>query len=40
MDAAQRGRIDVVMVQRLDRWGRSTLDLLANRIRSASRVVT
>lgn len=30
MDAARRGRIDVVLVQRLDRWGRSTLDLLAN----------
>lgn len=30
LDAAQRGTIDVVMVQRLDRWGRSTLDLLAN----------
>lgn len=30
LDAAQRGRIDVVIVQRLDRWGRSTLDLLAN----------
>lgn len=37
LDAAQRGTIDVVMVQRLDRWGRSTLDLLANlrRLRSA-----
>ena len=37
LDAAQRGRIDVVIVQRLDRWGRSTLDLLANlrRLRSA-----
>ena len=37
MDAAQRGRLDVVLVQRLDRWGRSTLDLLANlrRLRSA-----
>lgn len=37
LDAAQRGAIDVVMVQRLDRWGRSTLDLLANlrRLRSA-----
>jgi DNA invertase Pin-like site-specific DNA recombinase len=35
--AAHRGGIDVVMVQRLDRWGRSTLDLLANlrRLRSA-----
>lgn len=30
MDAARRGRIDVVLVHRLDRWGRSTLDLLAN----------
>jgi DNA invertase Pin-like site-specific DNA recombinase len=28
--AAARGAIDVVLVQRLDRWGRSTLDLLAN----------
>jgi len=37
MDAAQRGAVDVVFVQRLDRWGRSTLDLLANlrRLRSA-----
>ncbi len=37
MDAAQRGRIDIVIVQRLDRWGRSTLDVLANirRLRSA-----
>ncbi|HLB79246.1 MAG TPA: recombinase family protein [Dongiaceae bacterium] len=37
MDAAQRGAIDIVIVQRLDRWGRSTLDLLANlrRLRSA-----
>lgn len=37
MDAAQRGRLDVVIVQRLDRWGRSTLDLLTNirRLRSA-----
>lgn len=37
VDAAQRGAIDIVMVQRLDRWGRSTLDLLANlrRLRSA-----
>lgn len=35
--AAERGAIDVVLVQRLDRWGRSTLDLLANlrRLRSA-----
>ncbi len=37
LDAAQRGAIDVVLVQRLDRWGRSTLDLLANlrRLRSS-----
>lgn len=37
MDAAHRGRIDAVLVQRLDRWGRSTLDLLANlrQVRSA-----
>lgn len=37
LEAAQRGAIDVVLVQRLDRWGRSTLDLLANlrRLRSA-----
>lgn len=37
MDAALRGRLDVVIVQRLDRWGRSTLDLLTNirRLRSA-----
>ena len=37
MDAVQRGRLDVVLVQRLDRWGRSTLDLLANlrRLRAA-----
>jgi putative DNA-invertase from lambdoid prophage Rac len=37
LDVAQRGAIDVVLVQRLDRWGRSTLDLLANlrRLRSA-----
>jgi DNA invertase Pin-like site-specific DNA recombinase len=37
MDAAQRGQLDVVIVQRLDRWGRSTLDLLTNirRLRSA-----
>jgi DNA invertase Pin-like site-specific DNA recombinase len=35
--AVQRGSVDVVMVQRLDRLGRSTLDLLANlrRLRSA-----
>jgi DNA invertase Pin-like site-specific DNA recombinase len=37
LDAAQCNRVDVVLVQRLDRWGRSTLDLLANlrRLRSA-----
>ena len=37
LGAAQRAAIDVVLVQRLDRWGRSTLDLLANlrRLRSA-----
>lgn len=37
LGAAQRGALDVVLVQRLDRWGRSTLDLLANlrRLRSA-----
>ncbi|HLB14218.1 MAG TPA: recombinase family protein [Burkholderiales bacterium] len=37
LGAAQRGEIDVVIVQRLDRFGRSTLDLLANlrRLRSA-----
>ena len=38
LDAAQRGgAIEVVLVQRLDRWGRLTLDLLANlrRLRSA-----
>jgi DNA invertase Pin-like site-specific DNA recombinase len=37
LDAAQRGQLDVVLVQRLDRWGRSTLDLLSNirRLRSA-----
>lgn len=37
LSAADRGLIDVVLVQRLDRWGRSTLDLLANirRLRSA-----
>lgn len=35
--AAERGAIEFVLVQRLDRWGRSTLDLLANlrRLRSA-----
>jgi DNA invertase Pin-like site-specific DNA recombinase len=37
MDAAQRGALDIVLVQRLDRWGRSTLDLLTNirRLRAA-----
>jgi len=37
LGAAERGAIDVVLVQRLDRWGRSTLDLLANlrRLQSA-----
>ena len=37
MEAAHRGAVDVVIVQRLDRFGRSTLDLLANirRLRSA-----
>jgi putative DNA-invertase from lambdoid prophage Rac len=30
MDLALRGGLDVVIVQRLDRWGRSTLDLLTN----------
>ena len=37
MDLAHRGGVEVVLVQRLDRWGRSTLDLLANirRLRSA-----
>lgn len=37
LEAAQRGAIDVLLVQRLDRWGRSTLDLLANlrRLRQA-----
>lgn len=37
LGAAQRGAIDVVLVQRLDRFGRSTLGLLANlrRLRSA-----
>ncbi len=35
--AASRGELDAVIVQRLDRWGRSTLDLLANirKLRSA-----
>lgn len=37
LGAVERGAIDVVLVQRLDRFGRSTLDLLANlrRLRSA-----
>ncbi len=37
MAAAGRGELDVVIVHRLDRWGRSTLDLLTNirRLRSA-----
>jgi DNA invertase Pin-like site-specific DNA recombinase len=37
LDAASRGELEVVIVQRLDRWGRSTLDLLANirKLRSA-----
>jgi DNA invertase Pin-like site-specific DNA recombinase len=37
LGAVERGAIDVVLVQRLDRWGRSTLDLLANlrRLRSS-----
>jgi putative DNA-invertase from lambdoid prophage Rac len=37
LGAAERGAIDVVLVQRLDRWGRSTLDVLANlrRLRAA-----
>ncbi|MCC6751965.1 MAG: recombinase family protein [Deltaproteobacteria bacterium] len=37
LGAAQRGAVDVVLVQRLDRCGRSTLDLLANlrRLRSS-----
>jgi putative DNA-invertase from lambdoid prophage Rac len=30
MDAARRGAIDCVMVFKLDRWGRSALDLLSN----------
>jgi DNA invertase Pin-like site-specific DNA recombinase len=37
MAAVQRGDVEIVLVQRLDRWGRSTLDLLTNirRLRSA-----
>jgi len=31
MDAARRGAIDIVLVWKLDRFGRSALDLLANR---------
>src|SRR5258706_7304596 len=30
LDAAQRGDIDAVAVWKLDRWGRSALDVLAN----------
>lgn len=30
LDAARRGAISCVMVHKLDRWGRSALDLLAN----------
>ena len=29
LEAARRGEIDVVLVWRLDRWGRSVIDLLA-----------
>ena len=38
LGAAQRGAIDVVLVQRFDRWGRSRLELLATlrRLRSPS----
>ena len=37
LDAASRGELEAVIVQRLDRWGRSTLDLLSNirKLRSA-----
>ena len=37
LDAAHKGALEVVIVQRLDRWGRSTLDLLSNirKLRSA-----
>jgi DNA invertase Pin-like site-specific DNA recombinase len=30
MDAARRGEVDVVVVWKLDRWGRSALDVLSN----------
>lgn len=30
MEAARRGKLDVVMVWKLDRFGRSALDVLAN----------
>jgi DNA invertase Pin-like site-specific DNA recombinase len=30
LDAARRGKLDAVMVAKLDRWGRSSLDVLAN----------
>lgn len=30
LDAARRGQLDLVLVWKLDRWGRSALDLLAN----------
>jgi putative DNA-invertase from lambdoid prophage Rac len=30
LDAARRGEIDCVCVWKLDRWGRSTMDVLAN----------